>query len=67
MRNDIATKSHGAQIKEERIGTEDRLIKFADGVWGWQARGTCEICFPDPADVELRGSWAAAVADYNAT
>ena len=64
-----AIKEHGPEVSEERIGTEDRLVGYADGTFGWQARGSAEVFFPTQQGKEYAcySPRDRAIADYNAT
>lgn len=53
-----AIRWHGTELSDENIGTEDRLVEYADGTWGWQARGS--------DDVQIFETRDEAVADYAA-
>lgn len=59
MTTQQAIHSHGIETSEEIIGTEDRLLGYADGSYGWQARGS--------AEVYVFSNREQAIADYSAT
>jgi hypothetical protein len=45
-----AIRKHGEEASEETIGTEDRLIGYTDGSWGFQLRGSAEIAVGETRD-----------------
>lgn len=57
-----AIRWHGSETNEAPIGTEDRLVQYADGAWGWQARGTDNVHIFDTRD-EAEADYAAADQD----
>lgn len=63
-----AVAKHGKEISEEIIGTEDRLIGYADGSFSWQARGSDQVWFGSRNERQAcYSSRDAAIADYIST